>query len=208
MRYPRPSDTELMTAINRFVNPGNGPDRRYLTLLHGNLLALNTAERKSFGASLAEAAQLITDHELSILLDSEWRSRLTAAWLIGLDRRVQFRQRLASLFMASELCFTGQGYSFALTRFGEHQDADILLEYLQHYLPRLDCHYDQHWAIGALMNLDEQHSVDRTRQLTAPGGLWDNSAMSRLDPVHWKARIADLCAFAEACMRFRTAEQP
>ncbi|MFF5225769.1 DUF6000 family protein [Dactylosporangium sp. NPDC000521] len=74
MRYPQPSDPELMTAIRRYVSPG----RRYLKLLHGNCLGLDTGERDRFAAELAADARTITDHELGVLLDSEWRARMTA----------------------------------------------------------------------------------------------------------------------------------
>jgi hypothetical protein len=198
MRYPRPADTELMTAIDRFVKCGAG-HARYMDLLHGNFLRLGAEERAGFGASLAEAAAVITDHELEVLLASEWRSRLTASWLIAVDRRTQFRDRLRDLLLASEVCFAGQGHIFAFTRFGESRDAGVLAEYLERYLPRLDCHYDQHWAIGALMNLDESLGTASAGALIAPGGLWERSAMKHLNPQDWKVRLAALSAFAEDC---------
>jgi Family of unknown function (DUF6000) len=44
----------------------------------------------------------VSDHELTTLLCGEWRSRLAAAWLIGLDRREQFRGRIGELLVASQ----------------------------------------------------------------------------------------------------------
>ena len=41
-------------------------------------------------------------------------------------------------------------------------------------------------------------------QIDSPGGLWEQSATSSLDPVDYKVRIAALYAFAEVCMRPRT----
>lgn len=60
-----------------------------------------------FLQALSAAAHTITDEELEILLESEWRSRLTAAWLIGFDRREHFRDVLDDLLLASRLCFSG-----------------------------------------------------------------------------------------------------
>jgi hypothetical protein len=48
------------------------------------------------------------DYELTTLPDGEWRSRLTAAWLIGLDRREQFRGRICELLLASQDTYPDQ----------------------------------------------------------------------------------------------------
>src|SRR5262249_60536331 len=116
-----------------------------LKLLHGNALDMSGTERTEFESAMGRDARQITDRELSTLLDSEWRSRLTAAWLIGLDRRTHFRDRLSEMLLDSELVYAGQGYCLALARFETGADADILCAYLDRYLPQLDRHYDQHW---------------------------------------------------------------
>lgn len=190
MRYPRANDLELMAAIDRFVlaDDGEGDTKRYLRLLHGNFVTLPKNERTAFMAALSEAARSVTDRELGVLLDSEWRSRITAAWLIALGRRVEFRQRLRELLLDSEVVFAGQGYCVALARFGEPQDAEVLVEYLRRYLPRVDCYYDQHWAIGALLVLAPQ----RAEEFVTSGGLWERSAMKQVDPRSWKTRIEEV----------------
>ena len=70
-----------------------------------------------------------TDEELEILLESEWRSGLTASWLIGFDRR-HFRDTLGDLSLASQLCFAVQGHCFAHARLGTDEDAQHLTVYL------------------------------------------------------------------------------
>lgn len=117
MRYPTPDDPELWAAIRRYVDPGS-PTRpgRYMKLLHGNALGIRGTERTDFMLAMGRDARQITDRELSTLLDSEWRSRLTAAWLIGLDRRTHFRDRLGEMLLDSELVYAGQGYCLALER--------------------------------------------------------------------------------------------
>ena len=203
MRFPRPDDPELMAAIRRYVYPVPGTrPRRYMDLLHGgDALAISGADRAEFELALGRDARQVTDRDLSTLLDSEWRSRLTAAWLIGLDRRTQFRDRLGKMLLDSEVVYSGQGYCLALARFETSADSDILCTYLDKYLPQLDCYYDQHWAIGALLHLDEHLGSKHADRFLAPGGLWDKSAMSRNDPAEQRRRLARLCAFADDCMR-------
>jgi hypothetical protein len=87
MRLPLPNDLELIALLRRYVSPGKGEIRRYLKLLGGSFLLLPEPELRRFAHSLAKDAQQITDEHLRILLASEWRARLTAAWLIGLDQR-------------------------------------------------------------------------------------------------------------------------
>lgn len=149
MRYPTPDDVELTAAIRRYVNPETGSIGRYGWLLHGNFMRMDQAVRTPFLRQLAASARQASDHELAILLDSEWRSRLTASWLIGLGRREQFRGRIGELLLASELTYAGQGYCLALARFAATADAELLAAYLDSYLPQSGKRYDQPWALGA-----------------------------------------------------------
>ncbi|MFE1030004.1 DUF6000 family protein [Streptomyces sp. NPDC058818] len=142
---------------------------RYLVLNGGRFLGPRWWHTTRFTRHLIADAAAINDAELEALLRYEWRSRLTAGWLIGVDRRERFRARIGDLLLASEVCYSGGAYCFALARFGTHADADILTAYLDHYLPRTDLHYDQPAALGALLSLDAHHA-DR---FTEPGGLWD-----------------------------------
>ncbi|WP_329925572.1 DUF6000 family protein [Streptomyces sp. SP17BM10] len=75
--------------------------------------------------------------------------------------------------MASELTHAGQGYCFALARFGTQDDADILVSYLNRYLPQLECRYDQGPALGALMRLDSQLGTRHAEQFISPDGPWE-----------------------------------
>ncbi|MFC7646320.1 DUF6000 family protein [Streptosporangium lutulentum] len=129
-----------------------------------------------------------------------WRERLTAAWLIGLDRRIRFRGVLTDLLLESDLVYAGQGYSFALTRFGQSEDADVLAAYLERYLSQRDCHYDQDWVLGGLLHLDEVLGMDRAADFLVPGGLWSGSSFSHQDPADCHLRITELLRFAERAM--------
>lgn len=121
---------------------------------------------------IADAAA-INDEELEALLGYEWRSRLTAGWLIGVDRRERFRARIGDLLLASEVCYSSGAYCFALARFGTHADAEILTAYLDRYLPCTDLHYDQPAALGALLRLDTLLGTRHADRFIQPDGLWD-----------------------------------
>ncbi|MEV0382811.1 DUF6000 family protein [Nonomuraea sp. NPDC050643] len=190
----------MSKLAHRYVHPGKDDVRRYLKLLHGNFLALPEPVFRSFAGSLAKDAREITDDDLRVLLDSEWRARLTAAWLIGMDRRTQHREQLGELLLESELVYAGQGYCFALARFGERRDAEILTAYLHRWLPETNCRYNQDTAMGALLHLDEVHSAERAARFLGPGGLWERSALAGENPVRHKQHMQLLCEFASSCM--------
>jgi len=126
VRLPVPGNTEMTAAVRRYVTPATGRLPRYLQLLHGNFVALDERKRRSFLGRLARSARQVSDRELAALLENEWRSRLTASWLIGLDTREQFRDRIGELLLDSEAAYAGQGYCLALARFATPADASLL----------------------------------------------------------------------------------
>ncbi|MEU8645045.1 DUF6000 family protein [Streptomyces sp. NPDC048674] len=197
MRFPRSSDTELLDVIDRYVKSTSDGTGRYLHLLHANFSRVEEQERTPFLQSLRSAAEAITDEELEVLLESDWRSRLTAAWLIGVDRRQHFQDMLGDLLLASQLCFAGQGYCFALARFCTEADALYLATYLERYLQQPDCQYDQHWAISALLHIDRQTGTEHAGRFLAPGGLWHQWNDAQFKPVPPSPFISELCALAD-----------
>lgn len=126
-----------------------------------------------------------------------WRPRLVAAYLIGLDRRTRFRETIGELLLASEVCFSGQGYCFALAALGADHDADILAAYLDRYLPQVDLRYDQCWALAALLHLDRQLGGRRAEQYLGPDGMWARWAVAVSNPPEfdtYRAYIEQLCS--------------
>ncbi|WP_258873143.1 DUF6000 family protein [Streptomyces sp. M7] len=116
---------------------------------------------------------------------------------------------IGDLLLASEVCFSGSAYCFALARFGTHADAEILTAYLDRYLPRTDLRYDQHAALGALLRLDAHLGTHHADRFTRPDGLWDQwvDALPHLrghpayTPVE-RRRATDLqCDFANGWRR-------
>lgn len=197
-------DAELLALVRRYVTPG----RRYLKL-GGNLLSLEEPEYDRFARCLAEDAELITTHELVTLLDGGWRERRTAAWLIAVSRRTEFRERLGELLLASEVCCTGLAYCVALASFGTPDDADQLTAYLDRYLRRPDLDYDQSVAMGALLYIDLNLGDNKAARFLAPDGLWHQWLERRSgghrtnDPATYLSLIRRLCAFADECAELR-----
>jgi len=177
---------ENAEAIRRYVI-WKRRERRYLKLLGG------LPEREgAFNTALVSDAREISDEDLDRLLSCGWRPRLTAAWLIGIDCRRHYREALGELLLESASPYAGQGYCFALARFGQVEDAEILVAYLDRYLPRTDCYYDQLWAMGALLYLDEQLDAHHAERFIATG-LWQSSVYSDIDPAACQETVADCC---------------
>ncbi|MER8157908.1 DUF6000 family protein [Streptomyces sp. NPDC094472] len=197
-------DAELLALVRRYVTPG----RRYLKL-SGGLLRMRGPEYDRFVRDLGEDAGLITAHEIATLLEGGWRERRTAAWLVAVSRRTEFRERLGELLLASEVCCAGLAYCVALARFGTPRDADLLAAYLDRYLRRPDLAYDQTVAMGALVFIDLHLGGDRAAPFLSSGGLWqqwlqDASHMQgTVDPAGYLSLIRRLCAFVAECSEAR-----
>lgn len=173
MPFQHPEEIGYGNVIERYAARKDSGPARYLVLKSGRFLRPEWPHAERFVRHLIDDSATITDAELEALLGYEWRSRLTAAWLIGIGRRATFRERIGDLLMASEVCFSGSAYCFALARFGTHADAEILTAYLDHYLPRTDLRYDQPAALGALLRLDAHLGTGHADRFTQPDGPWD-----------------------------------
>lgn len=193
---------ELTGLIRRYVTPG----RRYLKL-GGALLGLTGWKRLAFLRKLGKAAGKITPRELGILLGGGWRERKTAAWLIAVAGRTEFRGRLGELLLASESPYAGLAYCLALAKFGTPADADILAAYLDRYLAHPDLDYDQAPAIGALLHLDARLGTDRADRFLAKGGPWQQwidgaPGYENYDPHEAQEFIGQLCCVAAEAARY------
>ncbi|MFJ3271435.1 DUF6000 family protein [Streptomyces sp. NPDC086776] len=73
---------------------------------------------------------------------------------------------------ASEVCYSGGAYCFALARIGTDADPEILTAYLDRYLPRTDLRYDRPATLGT-------HHAGRFIQ---PDGLWDQWIRALVHP--------------------------
>jgi hypothetical protein len=193
-------DPELLAVVRRYVTP----ERRYLKL-GGPMLRLQSPEYDRFVRRLSEDAGVITAEEIATLLEGGWRERRTAAWLIAVSQRTEFRERLGGLLLASEVCCVGLAYCVALASFATPRDAGLLAAYLDHYLRRPDLAYDQTVAMGALLYIDLNLGGDQAARFLVPGGLWqqwlEGASHMQLTtaPVTYLSLIRRLCAFVDEC---------
>lgn len=197
MRYAN-EDPELLALVHRYVTPG----RRYRKL-GGPLSRMTEPERAKFTQELGEAAGDITPRELGILLEGTWRERKTAAWLIAVARRTEFRERLGEMLLASEVCFAGSAYCVTFATFATPADADLLAAYLDRYLRRPDLYYDQPAAMGALLHLDARLRTDRAARFLTADGLWHQwidgppRKEHHSTPDSYRESISRFCVFAD-----------
>ncbi|MER6573492.1 DUF6000 family protein [Streptomyces sp. NPDC001093] len=155
---------------------------------------LRRLDRVTFARKLGKAASQISLRELGILLDGGWRERKTAAWLIAVAGRREFRGRLGELLVASEGFYAGQAYCVMLAIFATPADADLLVAYFDRYLLCLDLDYDQavasarccstlagqpsSWLTTALGSRGSTRPARATRPLRATGSSSAGSASS------------------------------
>ena len=161
-----------------------------LSLLHANLIRRTAGESEIIRFQLIETARMISNEQISSLLKvREWRGRLVAGWCIGLSGRVAFVDEIAKLLIESQMTYAGQGYCVALGLIGDDRCRSHLQSYLSVYLPLRGRIYDQLWAIGALVHIDEKLS----EQFLAPE-LWTSDG-SGLDPVKGIRQFRELVAY-------------
>lgn len=156
-------------------------DQRYLKLLHGNFIRLSTLRRSKFTRGLRRDADAISDSDIQVLLSSEWRSQLTASWLIAASARGDFVGQMGDHLAASQLVYAGQGFCVALGGIGGPEAAARLTEYLELRLPQVKCRYDQPWAMAALLCLDGRAGSDHGARFLTPGGLWETWSVGEVD---------------------------
>jgi hypothetical protein len=201
-------DPVALAAIGAAVRRYTSVDLRYAELLHGNLQwrsRLEPAERTAFLRELIADSNRVDDQELAALLGQHtgWREHLVAAWLAGIGGHTRQRRRIGELLIDSRMTYAGQGYCFALACFATPADAQLLCDYLDRYLRRPDLHYDQRWAIGALLDIDARLGTDYAKPFTTPDGLWHQWARDKSpdDLEAQKDRIAELRALVEHARR-------
>ncbi|MFJ4747963.1 DUF6000 family protein [Streptomyces albogriseolus] len=87
MPFQHPEEIGYGYVIERYAARKDSGYARYLVLKSGRFLRPEWPHAEQFVRHLIDDSATITDGELEALLGYEWRSRLTAAWLIGVGRR-------------------------------------------------------------------------------------------------------------------------
>ena len=144
----------------------------YMLLLHGNFLHEPPAEKRRFSTQFRRAANALDSRELARWLNAPWRERLTAAWITAARRDESVRDQITTRLLASETCFAGQGLCVATARYQDHAASDTLTAYLTQYLPVGERQYDQEWAIGSLVWLDEMLGTNHADKFLSRPELW------------------------------------
>ncbi|MEP4077935.1 DUF6000 family protein [Haloferula sp.] len=167
--------------LNPFLNKWVSPF--YLSILHGNYATsiLKDDERERFNASVVDALNRITPKVATKLIGGHWREAITGSWFAGLKGFTECRDQIGKRLIKSEACFAGQSHAFAMACFADQESAAFLERYLEEFLRRKDCYYDQGWAMPALMWIDEECGTNRTESFLAAGGLWESFTADKLD---------------------------
>ena len=147
----------------------------YLQFLQGNFVTLLSKEEQTqFVSAVRRAMTQIDDRTIAeLLVGARWRERLSGAWFSGLLRRTEFQEQIGSRLIESSCCFSGQGYVFALAACANQRSSELLKAYLDKWLPKLECEYDQDWAMPALAWLDVKRGREDSKPYLKPGGLWE-----------------------------------
>ncbi|MFG2998476.1 DUF6000 family protein, partial [Streptomyces sp. NPDC048340] len=92
MPFQHPEELGYGYVIERYAARKDSGHARYLVLKSGRFLRPEWAHAERFAHHLIDDSATITDAELEALLGYEWRSRLTAAWLIGVPSLPMWRK--------------------------------------------------------------------------------------------------------------------
>lgn len=162
--------------------PSNWIAPFYLNILHGNYATsvLDDGQREAFNLAVREALQVVTGEQLSRLIGSAWREAITGSWFAGVGRFNECRDQIGARLLASEACFAGQAHAFALACFADDESANFLEQYLDTFLERKDCYYDQAWVMPALMWIDQERNSNRAERFLKEGGLWESFTADKL----------------------------
>lgn len=101
MPSQHPEEVGYGHVVESYVTRTYGGLPRHLVLNGARFLGPRWWHTTRFTRHLIADAAAIDDEELEALLGYEWRSRLTAGWLIGVNRREQFRARIGDLLSGS-----------------------------------------------------------------------------------------------------------
>ena len=171
--------------LRRWVTPF------YLAILHGNYATriLREAERERFNSAVTATLPTMTPAIAAQLISGHWREAITGSWFAGLQRYEECQHQIGERLLASETCYAGQSHAFAMACFRNQASVDYLTAYLDTYLGRLDCDYDQDWAMGALMWIDQTMNERHSERFLEPNGPWDRFTADRLrDSDHWRSQ--------------------
>ena len=192
-------ERRLNAASKTFVEPF------YMDMLHGNILRRPVAEQSDFVREVHAAAEVLDEEAAALLLDApEWRGRLAVSWLIGLRGWQAFAPQMGDLLLRSELVYAGQGFAVGLALMDSDESANQLHRYLDRWLREVNCFYDQHWAMSALLEIDRRQGGQYAERHLEQWAIWA-SHNGRDSPAAAVSDIVDLLAIESRGLNVNTA---
>lgn len=132
-----------------------------------------TKENLEFSGLVAGVLPFVDDVIAQLLMDEfGWRGRLTAGVFCAFLKKKDWLDRLGDELIQSRGPYAGQGFALAMFRFGS-EGIPYLCAYLEKWLPRTECYYDQKWVLAALSVSDEINGTSFSSEFIEPGGLWE-----------------------------------
>jgi len=145
----------------------------YLQVLHGNCLHLRGEAREQFVERAVNRLGIMSDDVVGYLLSRAWREAIVGSFYAGVLRSSSHLDMIGRLLVKSPYVYAGQGHCFALARIADAKAAGYLVQYLETWLVRPDCRYQQDWALVALQCVDEARGTNESAVFLKPGGLWE-----------------------------------
>ena len=161
---------------------------------------LSSMQSPTVTQQLAVDCGAVNPEVIGILLaDFNWRSRKMAALYAGINGWSCFTSDIGGLLLKSELTYAGANYCIALARFGSDEAVAYLKQYLDIWLGRPDCWYDQNHALSALLWLDQMRGTDEATIYVTAGGLWEQFVENKpnWDLERTKQRFFDTMQFCQ-----------
>ncbi len=105
-----------------------------------------------------------------------------AAIYAGINGWSYFTDAIGERLLKSEVVYAGASYCFALARFRSDASADYLKQYLDIWLKRPECWYDQNHALSALLWLDHIQGSNEAAIYLSADGPWTRFVQNK---PHW-----------------------
>jgi len=134
--------------------------------------------------------------DLALLLDGDWRERLTAVWLIAAGQRADLRPAIERGLLGDKPSGPRWSYLPALAALGTKDDAQILVTYLERALtlPPDAPSQCQPRALDTLIYLDEQLGTNHAEQFLGPDGPWERWSESLAESPDWEGDLDSIRA--------------
>lgn len=137
-------DVQLLAAVRRYVMRG----RPYLKFQGWNLRNAPQDTARDFGQRFGNISARADDLDIMLLLQGDWRAKLTASWMAAMSSRLRFGDLIGSVLLSEDGEQAKKGYAFALTSFSRNRDLACLEEFLHRILVDGRRNSAHEWALA------------------------------------------------------------